>query len=67
MIQSDVLMHACLPPWLRAGDQQHFVRRDELRAAWAIFTPLLHAIDGGSGPQLHPYAYGACERLAPVL
>ena len=21
------------------GDQQHFVRRDELQAAWAIFTP----------------------------
>ncbi|AQK72372.1 Glucose-6-phosphate 1-dehydrogenase [Zea mays] len=29
------------------GDQQHFVRRDELRAAWEIFTPLLHDIDGG--------------------
>ncbi|KAF5479761.1 hypothetical protein F2P56_000553 [Juglans regia] len=29
------------------GDQQHFVRRDELRAAWEIFTPLLHRIDGG--------------------
>lgn len=29
------------------GDQQHFVRRDELQAAWAIFTPLLHRIDQG--------------------
>lgn len=29
------------------GDQQHFVRRDELRAAWQIFTPLLHRIDDG--------------------
>ncbi|GMH35965.1 hypothetical protein BSKO_03833 [Bryopsis sp. KO-2023] len=29
------------------GDQQHFVRRDELRAAWSIFTPLLHQIDEG--------------------
>lgn len=29
------------------GDQQHFVRRDELRAAWEIFTPLLHRIDDG--------------------
>lgn len=29
------------------GDQQHFVRRDELRAAWEIFTPLLHKIDRG--------------------
>ncbi|TYI30419.1 hypothetical protein ES332_A05G386200v1 [Gossypium tomentosum] len=27
------------------GDQQHFVRRDELKAAWKIFTPLLHRID----------------------
>ncbi len=42
----------------RAGDQQHFVRRDELRAAWAIFTPLLHAIDQGKGPTLHPYVAG---------
>lgn len=29
------------------GDQQHFVRRDELKAAWEIFTPLLHRIDEG--------------------
>ncbi|XP_057515678.1 glucose-6-phosphate 1-dehydrogenase 6, cytoplasmic-like [Amaranthus tricolor] len=29
------------------GDQQHFVRRDELKAAWEIFTPLLHRIDDG--------------------
>ncbi|KAK3023600.1 hypothetical protein RJ639_044060 [Escallonia herrerae] len=29
------------------GDQQHFVRRDELKAAWEIFTPLLHRIDRG--------------------
>ncbi|MCO5552538.1 hypothetical protein L7F22_006050 [Adiantum nelumboides] len=29
------------------GDQQHFVRRDELEAAWQIFTPLLHAIEKG--------------------
>ena len=43
------------------GDQQHFVRRDELRAAWAIFTPLLHAIDAGKVP-LHSYAYGGCKR-----
>jgi hypothetical protein len=38
------------------GDQQHFVRRDELRAAWAIFTPLLHAIDAGEiTPEAYPY------------
>lgn len=30
------------------GDQQHFVRRDELKAAWEIFTPLLHRIDDGA-------------------
>ncbi|GMH23897.1 hypothetical protein Nepgr_025740 [Nepenthes gracilis] len=36
------------------GDQQHFVRRDELKAAWEIFTPLLHKIDGG---QLSPIPY----------
>ncbi|GIL45941.1 hypothetical protein Vafri_3047 [Volvox africanus] len=41
------------------GDQQHFVRRDELRAAWAIFTPLLHAVDAGA-VQIHPYPYGTC-------
>ncbi|KAL4419711.1 hypothetical protein ABPG75_006809 [Micractinium tetrahymenae] len=40
------------------GDQQHFVRRDELRAAWAIFTPLLHAVDEGRLP-VHPYPYGS--------
>ncbi|GBG00395.1 hypothetical protein Rsub_13219 [Raphidocelis subcapitata] len=40
------------------GDQQHFVRRDELRAAWAIFTPLLDAIDAGAiDPE--PYPYGS--------
>ena len=40
------------------GDQQHFVRRDELRAAWAAFTPLLQRIDAGALP-LHPYPYGS--------
>ena len=32
------------------GDQQHFVRRDELRAAWALFDPLLAAADAGELP-----------------
>lgn len=41
------------------GDQQYFVRRDELRAAWAIFTPLLHRIDEGRGPPVHPYRAGS--------
>ncbi|CAN0924640.1 Glucose-6-phosphate 1-dehydrogenase, cytoplasmic isoform [Linum grandiflorum] len=36
------------------GDQQHFVRRDELKAAWTIFTPLLHRIDNGD---LKPISY----------
>jgi len=38
------------------GDQQHFVRRDELVAAWTIFTPLLKYIDaGGMKPYSYPY------------
>jgi glucose-6-phosphate 1-dehydrogenase len=41
------------------GNQQHFVRRDELRASWAIFTPLLQRIDKGQGPKMHTYPYGA--------
>lgn len=40
------------------GDQQHFLRRDELRAAWAVFTPLLQQIDAGNVP-VHPYPYGS--------
>ncbi|KAK9090197.1 hypothetical protein Sjap_023374 [Stephania japonica] len=36
------------------GDQQHFVRRDELKVAWEIFTPLLHKIDNGD---LKPIPY----------
>ncbi|KAB1211793.1 Glucose-6-phosphate 1-dehydrogenase, cytoplasmic isoform 2 [Morella rubra] len=40
------------------GDQQHFVRRDELKAAWEIFTPLLHAIDDG-GMKTLPYKPGS--------
>ncbi|XP_052145673.1 glucose-6-phosphate 1-dehydrogenase, cytoplasmic isoform-like [Oryza glaberrima] len=39
------------------GDQQHFVRRDELKAAWEIFTPLLHDIDDGKVKAL-PYKPG---------
>ena len=38
------------------GDQQHFVRRDELAAAWSVFTPLLKYIDaGGLAPEVYPY------------
>ncbi|XP_058102157.1 glucose-6-phosphate 1-dehydrogenase, cytoplasmic isoform-like [Magnolia sinica] len=39
------------------GDQQHFVRRDELKAAWEIFTPLLHKIDDRA-LKLLPYKPG---------
>ena len=44
-----------------AGDQSQFVRSDELAAAWAIFTPILHAIDAGNNPALKPvpYPYGS--------
>ncbi|KAM0039561.1 putative glucose-6-phosphate dehydrogenase (NADP(+)) [Helianthus debilis subsp. tardiflorus] len=40
------------------GDQQHFVRRDELKAAWEIFTPLLHKIDNNEIHSL-PYKPGS--------
>ena len=40
------------------GDQQHFVRRDELQAAWSIFTPVLHFIDAG-GMVPEEYAFGS--------
>eukprot|EP00271_Cylindrocystis_brebissonii_P016091 TRINITY_DN39291_c0_g1_i1.p1 TRINITY_DN39291_c0_g1~~TRINITY_DN39291_c0_g1_i1.p1 ORF type:complete len:526 (-),score=130.76 TRINITY_DN39291_c0_g1_i1:704-2281(-) len=44
------------------GDQQHFVRRDELKAAWEIFTPLLHRIDAG---ELKPTVYAQGGRGPP--
>lgn len=38
------------------GDQSQFVRADELAAAWAIFTPLLHKIEGEKiAPAIYPY------------
>ncbi|KAL3640064.1 Glucose-6-phosphate 1-dehydrogenase, cytoplasmic isoform [Castilleja foliolosa] len=45
------------------GDQQHFVRRDELKAAWEIFTPLLHRIDKGElkSLQYKPNSRGPAE------
>lgn len=36
------------------GDASAFVRDDELREAWRIFTPLLHAIDAG---EIEPTLY----------
>ncbi|KAJ7270488.1 glucose-6-P dehydrogenase [Mycena rebaudengoi] len=43
------------------GDHSNFVRDDELDAAWKIFTPILHWIDGKSGvrPSLVSYPYGS--------
>uniref|UniRef100_A0A3Q3WUX4 Glucose-6-phosphate 1-dehydrogenase n=1 Tax=Mola mola TaxID=94237 RepID=A0A3Q3WUX4_MOLML len=40
------------------GSQMHFVRSDELREAWRIFTPLLHQIDREK-PKPIPYKYGS--------
>eukprot|EP00168_Porphyra_purpurea_P007461 TRINITY_DN1940_c0_g1_i6.p2 TRINITY_DN1940_c0_g1~~TRINITY_DN1940_c0_g1_i6.p2 ORF type:complete len:147 (-),score=73.03 TRINITY_DN1940_c0_g1_i6:339-728(-) len=41
------------------GKQASFVRDDELRAAWKIFTPLLHDIDAG---KKQPTKYKAFSR-----
>ena len=41
------------------GEQAQFVRADELVAAWAIFTPLLHKIDSGAAGMPLPYPYGS--------
>ncbi|RLN90668.1 hypothetical protein BBJ28_00012971 [Nothophytophthora sp. Chile5] len=40
------------------GKQAAFVRDDELRAAWKIFTPLLNEIEGQKVKPL-PYAFGS--------
>ncbi|XP_074387223.1 glucose-6-phosphate 1-dehydrogenase [Zonotrichia albicollis] len=40
------------------GNQMHFVRSDELREAWRIFTPLLHQIEQRRERPL-PYRYGS--------
>merc|ERR1719309_1253660 len=40
------------------GSQVHFVRSDELREAWRIFTPLLHQIET-ERPQPIKYKYGS--------
>ncbi|MXQ99205.1 hypothetical protein E5288_WYG021634 [Bos mutus] len=39
------------------GSQMHFVRSDELREAWRIFTPLLHHIEREKARPI-PYVYG---------
>ena len=40
------------------GEQATFVRGDELEAAWAIFTPLLHRIEQEK-IKPEPYAFGS--------
>ncbi|KAM4738347.1 glucose-6-phosphate 1-dehydrogenase-like [Anableps anableps] len=40
------------------GNQMHFVRSDELREAWRIFTPLLHQIEAAKRQPI-PYTYGS--------
>ncbi|XP_045147071.1 glucose-6-phosphate 1-dehydrogenase-like [Echinops telfairi] len=40
------------------GSQMHFVRSDELREAWRIFTPLLHKLEREK-PRPISYAYGS--------
>ncbi|KAG9269069.1 glucose-6-phosphate 1-dehydrogenase-like isoform X1 [Astyanax mexicanus] len=41
-----------------SGSQMHFVRSDELREAWRIFTPLLHQIETEKIQPI-PYLYGS--------
>ncbi|XP_043984038.1 glucose-6-phosphate 1-dehydrogenase-like isoform X2 [Gambusia affinis] len=40
------------------GNQMHFVRSDELREAWRIFTPLLQQIEAARRQPI-PYTYGS--------
>nr|XP_023022998.1 glucose-6-phosphate 1-dehydrogenase-like [Leptinotarsa decemlineata]ARI45081.1 glucose-6-phosphate dehydrogenase [Leptinotarsa decemlineata] len=40
------------------GSQMHFVRSDELKEAWRIFTPLLHRIENEKIAPI-PYIYGS--------
>ncbi|XP_069785183.1 glucose-6-phosphate 1-dehydrogenase isoform X3 [Narcine bancroftii] len=40
------------------GSQMHFVRSDELREAWRIFTPLLHKLEASKIRPI-PYVYGS--------
>ncbi|KAI8918577.1 glucose-6-phosphate dehydrogenase, partial [Powellomyces hirtus] len=40
------------------GDKANFVRDDELDAAWKIFTPLLHEIEGKKTIKPEIYAFG---------
>lgn len=45
---------------LLRGDHSNFVRKDELEAAWKIFTPVLHEIDRqGANIDIKTYPYGS--------
>lgn len=38
------------------GDKRLFIRKDELEAAWNLYTPVLHEIDAKKvAPELYPY------------
>ena len=43
------------------GNQSHFVRNDELEAAWAVCDPLVSAIESGYLP-MTTYSYGSRGR-----
>jgi len=40
------------------GDKSLFIRKDELAAAWDIFTPVLHQFEA-NGEKPEPYAFGS--------
>ncbi len=40
------------------GDKSLFIRKDELAAAWDIFTPVLHQLEA-EGAKPEPYAFGS--------
>ncbi|KAI5069077.1 hypothetical protein GOP47_0015378 [Adiantum capillus-veneris] len=46
--QEDVDVYARLLLFMIRGDQSHFIREDEVRAARKIFSPLLHVSDAFS-------------------
>lgn len=47
------------------GQQAAFVRDDELDAAWAIFTPLLHKLEGDDSQKILPTPYEFGSRGPP--
>ena len=59
----EALIHDCI-----RGEHSNFVRDDELEASWAIFTPLLHAIDNGKvASTTYPYGSRGPEKLDEFL